>query len=200
MSIFEAQYEEEYRTQGEGVLGAELEEELTNELLEVQSEEELEQFLGDLVKKVAKGVGGFIKSPVGKALGGALKSVAKVALPAAGAALGSFVAPGVGTAIGGKLGSAASNLFELELEGMDREQAQYEVAKRYVRFASQATRNAALADQNTPPWSLVNAAVADAARTTAPGLVAGGGGRSRGRQATTGRWVRRGRRIVVLGA
>jgi uncharacterized protein (DUF697 family) len=197
MSIFETQYEEEYGTQGEAVVG-ELEDELTNELLEVQSEEELEQFLGDLVKKVAKGVGGFIKSPVGKALGGALKSVAKVALPAAGAALGSFVAPGVGTAIGGKLGSAVGNLFELELEGASPQEAEYEVARRYVRFASEAARNAALADQNLPTWSLVNAAVADAARKTAPGLVAGG--RSRSRPATSGRWVRRGRRIVVLGA
>jgi uncharacterized protein (DUF697 family) len=200
MSIFETQYEEEYETQGEGVLGGELEAEFANQFLEVQSEEELEQFLGDLVKKVAKGVGGFIKSPVGQALGGALKSVAKTALPMAGAALGSFVAPGIGTAIGGKLGSAASNLFELELEGMDREQAEYEVAKKYVRFAADATRKVALANQDVPPWSLVNSAVADAARETAPGLLASGNGRSRSRQATGGRWVRRGRRIVVLGA
>jgi uncharacterized protein (DUF697 family) len=200
MSTFETQYEEEYATQGEGVLGGELEVELANQFLEVQSEEELEQFLGDLVKTVAKGVGGFIKSPVGKALGGALKSVAKAALPAAGAALGSFIAPGVGTAIGGQLGSAASNLFELELEGMDREQAEFEVAKKYVRFASDATSKVALANQDVPPWTLVNAAVADAARETAPGLLASGNGRPRSRQATGGRWVRRGRRIVVLGA
>ena len=199
MSIFETQYEEEYGTQGEGVLGAEMEEELANELLEVQSEEELEQFIGDLVKKVAKGVGGFVKGPVGQALGGALKNVAKAALPAAGAALGSFIAPGVGTAIGGKLGSMAGGLFELELEGMDREEAELEVARKYVRFASEAARNAALADQEVPSRALVNAAVADAARTTAPGLLADGG-RSRGRSAGSGRWVRRGRRIVVLGA
>jgi uncharacterized protein (DUF697 family) len=192
MSMFETEYATEY----EGPLGAEAEAELASELLEVQSEEELEQFIGDLVKTVAKGVGGFIKSPVGQALGGVLKNVAKKALPVVGGALGSFVAPGVGTAIGSQLGQAASGLFEVELEGMDREQAEYEVARRYVRFASEAARNVAVGNQDVPPWSLVSAAVADAANTAAPGLVS-----TRGRQGgpTTGRWVRRGRRIVVQG-
>jgi uncharacterized protein (DUF697 family) len=193
MSAFQTEYE----TEGESPLGTQAEAELATELLEVQSEEELEEFLGSLVKKVGSAVGGIIKSPVGQALGGVLKNVAKKALPIAGGALGSFIAPGIGTAIGSQLGSAASNLFELELEGMDREQAEFELARRYVRFASEAARNVALGPQDAPPWSLVNAAVADAARAHAPGLV-GGGGRARG--ASSGRWVRRGRRIVVLGA
>ena len=38
-----------------------------------------------------------------------------------GGALGSMIAPGVGTALGSQLGSAASNLFELELESMPQE-------------------------------------------------------------------------------
>ena len=67
------------------------------ELLEVTNEAELEQFLGNLFKKVASGVGGFMKSSTGKALGGILKNIAKKALPVVGGALGSFVAPGVGT-------------------------------------------------------------------------------------------------------
>ena len=196
MSIFETEYEEEY----EGVLGHELEAELAEQFLEVQTEEELEQFLGDLVKKVAKGVGGFVKSPVGQALGGALKSVAKNVLPAAGAALGSVVAPGIGTAIGGQLGSVASGLFELELEGMDREEAEFEVAKRYVRFATDATRNVALANQDVPPRALVSAAVADAARETAPGLLTAPNGDAPSEPATSGRRVRRGGRVMVLGA
>ncbi len=146
------------------------------------------------MKKVAKGVGGFVKSPVGQALGGALKNVAKNALPVVGGALGSLVAPGVGTAIGGQLGSVASGLFELELEGMDREQAEFEVARRFVRFATDATRNVALANQDVPPHALVSAAVADAARETAPGLLTGPNGDAPSEPATSGRWVRRGRR------
>src|SRR5215471_21870682 len=72
---------------------------LASELLEISSEQELEQFLGNIVK----GIGGFLRSPVGRSLGGILKNVAKRALPAVGGALGSMVVPGIGTAIGSKL-------------------------------------------------------------------------------------------------
>jgi hypothetical protein len=65
--------------------------ELAAELLEIHSEEELEQFLASLIKKAGKAIGGFVKSPIGKALGGALKGVAKVALPMAGKVLGNMV-------------------------------------------------------------------------------------------------------------
>ena len=64
------------------------------ELLEVTSEEELEQFLGSLIKKAASTVGKVVRSPVGQALGGALKGIARRALPMVGGAVGSFVAPG----------------------------------------------------------------------------------------------------------
>lgn len=146
--------------------------ELATELLEISSEEELQQFLGGLFKKVARGVGGFIKSPVGRALGGVLKSVAKKALPVVGGALGSMVAPGIGTAIGSKLGSMAGGLFEVELESLPQEQAEYEVARRYVNLAAAAARNAALAKPrpSVDPRTVARAAVARAARTYAPGV------------------------------
>jgi hypothetical protein len=145
---------------------------LASELLEISSEEELEQFLGGLFKKVARGVGGFIKSPVGRALGGVLKNVAKKALPVVGGALGSFVAPGIGTALGSKLGSMASGLFEVELEAMPQEQAEFEVARRFVNVAAGAARNAALARPRpgTGPQTVARAAVAKAARVYAPGV------------------------------
>src|SRR5262245_38518472 len=60
--------------------------ELAAELLSVQSEEELEQFLGNLFKKVWKGlkkVGSFV-GRVAKPLGGILKGIAKKALPVVG--------------------------------------------------------------------------------------------------------------------
>jgi hypothetical protein len=141
---------------------------LASELLEISSEEELEQFLGGLIKKV----GGFVKGPVGQALGGVLKSVAKKALPIVGGALGSFVAPGVGTAIGSKLGSMASGLFEVELESMPQEQAQFEVARRVVGLTAAAARTAAQArpGPNVSPHTVARAAVAKAARAYAPGL------------------------------
>ena len=145
---------------------------LASELLEISSEEELEQFLGGLFKRVARGVGGIIKSPIGRALGGVLKNVAKKALPVVGGALGSFVAPGIGTAIGSKLGSMASGLFEIEVEAMPQEQAEFEVARRFVNVAAGAARNAALArpTPGTAPQTLARAAVAKAAKVYAPGI------------------------------
>ncbi|MGH3870629.1 MAG: hypothetical protein ACRDSR_03775 [Pseudonocardiaceae bacterium] len=176
MSAFETQQWETYETPGYGELeswGEMQEMELATELLEVSSEAELEQFLGKLIQGAAKTVGGFIKSPVGQALGGALKSVAKTALPMAAGALGNLVVPGVGGMVGAKLGSMASKLFELELEGMNEQEAELEVARRYVRFASTAARNAARAPSGAPPGAVARAAVVSAARRHAPGLVRG---------------------------
>jgi uncharacterized protein (DUF697 family) len=146
--------------------------ELASELMGVTNEQELEQFLGNLFHKVAKGVGGFIKSPIGRSLGGILKGVAKKALPVVGGALGSMVAPGIGTALGSKLGSMASGLFEVGLEGLPAEQAEFEVARRYVRLASSAAQHAAMARPRpgVSPIRVARAAVARAARTNAPGL------------------------------
>src|SRR5262245_49682797 len=145
----EFEYEgSEFEALGEfeaGPLNESEEIELAAELLEITSEQELEQFLGKVFKKVARGVGSFVKSPVGRALGGVLKSVAKKALPVVGGALGSMVAPGIGTAIGSKLGSLAGGLFEVELESMTAENAEYEVARRYVNLAAASARNAATA-------------------------------------------------------
>lgn len=149
-----------------------LESELAMELLSINSEEELDQFLGKLARSVVKNAGKFIKSPIGKALGGALKSVAKKALPIVGGAIGSFVAPGVGTAIGSKLGSLAGGLLEVEeMEVMDEMEAEEEAARRYVRFARASYRNAARTPVSVPPSAAARAAATAAARRYAPSLL-----------------------------
>jgi uncharacterized protein (DUF697 family) len=197
--------------EGESPLGEAEEMEYASRLLEVNSEEELEDFLGDLVKSAARAVGGLVRSPVGKALTGVLKGAAKQALPIVGGALGTMVAPGVGTALGSQLGSMASNLFELELEGMDPEQAEFETARRYVQLAATAAQNATQAPPNVPPPVVAQQSVAAAAERLAPGLLpmlgAGGpqGQPGPGRQGPqgngqqSGRWIRRGRRITLYG-
>ena len=154
-------------------LGEQEEMELAAQLLEVRDEAELEQFLGGLIKSVAKGVGGFIDSPTGKALGGILKNVAKKALPVVGGAIGSFVAPGIGTAIGTRLGSMATKLFEVEigeLEALSQDEAEFEVARRYVRFSASAARNAALAPRRGQPQRVARASTFAAARRHARGV------------------------------
>jgi hypothetical protein len=191
-------------------------------LLEITDEAELDQFIGGMFKKFGK----FLKKGVGRKLGGILKGVAKTALPMVGGALGSFVAPGVGTALGAKLGSAAGGLFGLELEGLSPQDQEYEIARRFVRLARSAAAKAKQLQSVLPPDSAARKAVMEAARKHAPGLVqalsgiqsalggfqfetagapqgapqgamspqngGGGGGRS-------GRWVRRGRKIILIG-
>src|SRR3954470_4976712 len=164
--------------------------ELAAELLEVTSEEELEEFLGKLASTVGRGAKSFMKSGVGKAVGGALKSIAKTALPAVGGALGSFLLPGVGTAIGARLGSMAGGLLEVgEAEALGEAEDEYEAAQRHVRFAQDAYKNASRAPRNTPPRAVARAATVTAAPRHAPGLLrdrADGRRRDRGRSTGSG--------------
>ncbi|MDO7866774.1 hypothetical protein [Nocardioides jiangxiensis] len=149
-----------------------LEMELAQELLEITNEAELEEFLGKLVRSVARGASSFMKSGIGKAVGGVLRNVAKTALPMVGSALGSMVAPGLGTAIGGKLGGMAANLLEAEeLESMGEAEAEMEAARRYVRWASGTVRNAMRAPYGAPPRTVARSAAVSSARRYAPALV-----------------------------
>lgn len=175
--------------------------ELASQLLEITDEYELDQFLGDIIKKAGSAVGKFVKSPVGKALGGILKGAVKKALPIAGSALGNLVAPGVGGAIGGKLAAGAGKLLGLELEGLTAEDQEFEVAKQLVRFAGTAAKKAALASPTASPQATANAAAVQAAQQHAPGLLSQGkssmSALAGSRQ--SGRWIRRGRKIILFG-
>ncbi len=171
-------------TQPDAVFEEAQEAALASELLEITTEEELDEFLGKLARGVIRGAGKFIKSPIGKALGGVLKNVAKTALPMVGGALGSMVLPGVGTALGSKLGSLAGNLLEEEeIAALGEIQAEEEAARRFVRFAGATYRNAARTPRSVPPAVAARAASVSAARMYAPSLL-----RSSGRAAP---WRRR---------
>jgi uncharacterized protein (DUF697 family) len=145
--------------------------ELTAELLGVNNEQQLDQFLGSLIHKVGKAVGDVIKSPIGKALGGVLKSAAKVALPIAAGALGTFVGGPAGTMIGSSLGSMAGKALGLELEGLSPEDREFEASRQFVRFACDTVKNALQAAPNADPAAVAKAAATEAARTHAPGLL-----------------------------
>ena len=166
--------------------------ELASELLSVSSEEEMDQFLGKLFKKIGKGIKKFVK-PLGKVL----KGIAKKALPVLGGALGSFIPiPGVGTAVGSAVGSAAGKMFGLELEGMSQEDQEFEVARRVVRFAGDAARIASSAPANANPKAVVTGALTTAAQKHAPGLLRR---RTSPMPIQRGRWARYGRKIVLYG-
>jgi hypothetical protein len=185
----------------ESPLGEETELELTAELLEIGSEAELDHFLGGLIGRVARK---FLPAPLVNTLQGALKTY----LPGIGAALGTAIAPGIGTSLGSALGSAASGAFGLETEGLSGEDREFEEARQFVRFATTAAQETALAPGNIPPQVAVQHALNAAAQQFAPGLLnpAPGAGPLPGigipvqpRQARTGRWVRRGPHILLLG-
>lgn len=193
-------YEFTAEQESEGVLGEDELNELATELLGVSQEEELDQFLGNLIRKVGSAVGKVVRSPIGQALGGVLKTVAKKALPMAGAALGNLVVPGLGGAFGAKLGSMAGNALGLELEGLSQEDAQFEVAKQFVRIASDAVNNALSQPhaQGNPRQAAVRA-MDQALQRHAPMMISQGVGKMATHGAQSGRWIRKGHHIVLFG-
>lgn len=186
----------------EGTFNESEELELASELLSVNSEAELDRFLGDLVSKATKAVGSFVRSPIGQAVGGVLKGVAKKALPMAGTAIGTYFGGPLGAKIGSGLANAASNALGLEAE-MSNEDREFEGAKQFVRIAAQTAAKAANAPPGADPRAVAQQAAMAAAMQHAPGLLAGGApavqqaGMAGG--ARHGRWLRRGNKIVLYG-
>jgi hypothetical protein len=205
---FELGDEMEFEGEVESQLDEVEEMELAAELLAVSNEQELDQFLGKIFKKIGTGI-----RKIAKPLGGILKGVAKKALPFVGGALGSFIPiPGVGTAVGSALGGAASKLLEVDLEGMNNEDQEFELARRFVRLASAAAAKAATVPADFDPKGAAIQVIKAAAQqlnrggaqgeeevstnepASPPRSQATGGRRSRGR------WFRRGNSIVLVGA
>jgi uncharacterized protein (DUF697 family) len=174
---------EAYETQWEdreftGEMSQEQELELAHELLTLSGEAELEEFF----KKLLKGAGKFIKP------------LAKTLLPIAGKVAGGFFGGPIGAQIGGKLGSMATKLFEVD-ETLPEAEQELEVAKQFVRLACVAAKNAGSAPPYADPMRVARGAVMQAAREYAPGLI-----RPVSRRPMSGRWIRSGNRLQILGA
>ena len=180
--------------------------ELASEMLEISSEAELDQFLGDLISRAGQAVGKFVSSPEGKALGGVLKGAARQVLPAIGSAVGGYFGGATGAQLGGQAASAAGQMFGLELEGLSAEDREFELARRYVSFAGEAVKNLAAAPSSPDPRAAANTAAVMAAQTHAPGLLqprpqtgTEPPASSRLPMGHSGRWLRRGNKIVLYG-
>jgi hypothetical protein len=149
---------------------------LAMELLAISDEQELDQFLGKLVRSVGRA----IRSPVGQALVSAVRPVARTfvraVIPKAATFVGTALGGPVGGVAGAATGAALSSLagrLGLELEGMSAEDQTFEIAKGIVGFVKKSASNlAAVANQaGVDPARFARNAAILAARQVAPGLV-----------------------------
>lgn len=134
----------------------------------------MDAVLADLVGEVAADGARLLRSSRGQALLALLQRAARTVFPMRA----------------GDLKQKAAEVFGMELEGLSPEDKEFELARHFVRFARDAIRGA---DQ---PHTAVEAALAQAARRHAPGLLQ----RAAATPAHSGRWQRQGNRILVLNA
>jgi hypothetical protein len=202
---FEYEQYEQYEWPGEsGPVFSEAEEmELAAELMEVRDEQELDRFLSDVIKGAGRALGRVVRSPLGQAVGGMLNGVAKQALPLAGTAVGTWLGGPLGARIGSGLATMAGNAVGLEAESWSQEDREFEGAKQFVRLAGDSIKNAAQMGPGVDPRAAAQAGIARAAQTLAPGLLQSSAPLAqtwrRGMAAggNSGRWLRRGNRIVL---
>lgn len=100
-------------------------------------------------------------------------------------------------------GTAGKREVGLQTEGLSAEDHEYQTARAFVRFADETAQRAVEMAGAAPPAVVAQEAATAAARQHLPGLLrapgaAGPAAPSTG--ASEGRWIRRGNRIVVLGA
>jgi hypothetical protein len=185
--------------------------EFAAELLEVRDEQELNHFLGDLIRKASGVLGKGIDSPLGQSLGGILKASAKnaalQAVPVISSAIGSRIGGRLGPSIAKGLTAFGNDALNQEYEALNQEDREFEGAKQFVRLAADTVKNASAAPAGVDPRAVARSAIIKAARTLAPGLLQTAGaaaGRATGalqasRFGQSGRWFRRGNKIVLQG-
>src|SRR6516164_9165242 len=92
-------------------------------------------------------------------------------LPTIGSAVGGYLEGPTCAKLGEDVASAAGRVFGLELEGLSGEDAEFEIARRYVTFAGEAVKNLASAPPGSDPRTAANTAAVAAAKAYAPGLL-----------------------------
>ena len=179
---------------------------LASEVLEITSEEELEQFLGDLWNSTKAAASKVYNSGVVQAAIPGLKAVGAAVLPKAAAWLADRYAPGTGGIASAGVQAAVDQWLKEELEGLSGEDREFEAARRYVRFVDDTFRRAAQVPDRVPPTVAAQVVLRDAAREHVPGLVPflvqlQNGGTANGGEAVeaaaSGSWTRQGSAIVL---
>ena len=212
------------------VFGEAEEMQLASELMQVRDEQELDQFLGSLIRQAGGALGRLVGSSDGQAIGSILKGAAKKLLPHAAGAIGAAFGGPLGARISSGIASLANSEVGMEAEGWNQEAwnqeswnqegwnqegRELEGARQFVRVAADTVRNAMAAAGYADPMAAAQSAIAQAAELRVPALLqqaapagmaqypavppysgqypgAYSGGES-------GRWLRRGNRIVLFG-
>jgi hypothetical protein len=186
----QADYEDELLAFDEEVGGEDRETELAAELLNVSDEQELDEFFGALFR----GARALLQSPAGQRLKAMLRSTARTALPLPEPAAAEPDAPAEPEP---EPDASSAEMFGIETEGLSPEDRDLEIARRVVRLAGDAAQRLSNEPSGNPAQA-ARRAFLDAAQRHAPGLAS----RLRAGKSTqsTGRWIRRGETIVILGA
>lgn len=216
---FQETYEFQPEYEHEGEFSHEMyENELAHELMNIQNEQELEYFLGNLLKSAWSGAKSLYNSPIGQqiknqAVSG-LKSIGKRALPGLGSALGGrFLGP-AGAQLGSQLGNWAARGLGLEFENATPRDKRFEGSKRLIRLAKAASRRIAAYAKSGKPMSarMIRNIILQEARRWFPGLPSptptgggggafggGGGSYTTSTSQNQGTWFRQGNRIIIQG-
>lgn len=112
----------------------------------------------------------FMRSNTGQALKRGLRYTGRQVLTGAGQDIGGRFFGNRGRYYGGRFGNLAADAFGLELEGLSPEDQEFEVARRFVRLAGEATREAMEAPKMLPPKTVAKQAIKKASVKHAPGL------------------------------
>ena len=195
----EMEYDDELEFDEE-VFGEDEELELAEALLATNSDEELEYFLGSLIRKAVPFVGRLFKGKgrsIARGLARRAGRFARRFLPRVGRRV-NRVARRAGLGSLGNLSRYARGFFGFELEAMPPEEQELEVAKKVVGIIKSAAKNLAKASKKgiPPSKSVVKAALKGAVKRH----IKHAGRKKHLGSRRGGRWVRKGSRIIVMGA
>lgn len=215
---YEYQETYEFNPEYEGEFNHEMHEnELAHELMGIQNEQELEYFLGNLLKSAWSGAKALYNSPIGQQLKNqaisGLKSYGKQVLPGLGKAIGGRFFGSTGANLGGRLGSLAARGLGMEFEGASPQDRRFEASRRFIRVARIAARRIVAYAKSGRPMTarVVRNMILHAGRKHFPALPAplsysrGGrgqmadGGFTSSTSQSRGTWIRQGNRIILQG-
>jgi hypothetical protein len=180
---------------GRGVFGESQELELASRLLEVVNDEQLDQFLSDLIRKGGTATGSVVAPSDRRAIKDVLKGAIYRILPMRSVEHGSTRHSSVGAQLSSGLSSLSGQVLGLELEGLSPEDREFEAIRQFVRFAGETVKNAGGDSMRTDPREMGHRAAADAAETFAPGLFADGHHVTNSR----GHWILCRDKIILFG-